>query len=54
MSACLLGGLRERYKVYFACGSIVVCGADKNLCSWFENNISEKFETTKISDLKWF
>ena len=33
---------------------IVVCGADKNFCSWFENNISEKFEISEISDLKWF
>ena len=33
---------------------IKVCGADKNFCCWFENNISEKFELSKISDLKWF
>ena len=33
---------------------IVVCGADKNFCSWFERNISEKFEISEISDLKWF
>ena len=31
---------------------IVVCGADKNFCSWFKNNISEKFEISEISDLK--
>ena len=33
---------------------IVVCAADKNFCSWFESNISEKFEISEISDLKWF
>ena len=33
---------------------IVVCGADKNFGSWFERNISEKFEISEISDLKWF
>ena len=33
---------------------IVVCGADKNFCSWFENNISEKFEIREMSDLEWF
>ena len=33
---------------------IVVCGADKNFCSWFERNIAEKFEISEISDLKWF
>ena len=33
---------------------IVVCGADKNFCSWFESNISEKFEISEIGELKWF
>ena len=33
---------------------IVVCGADTIFCSWFENNISKKFEISEISDLKWF
>ena len=32
----------------------VVCGADKNFCSLFENNISEKIEISEISDLEWF
>ena len=27
---------------------IVVCGADKNFCSWFESNISEKIEISEI------
>ena len=33
---------------------IVVCGADKNFCSWFESNISESniSEISEISDLK--
>ena len=31
---------------------IVVCGADKNFCSWFENNISEKLEISEIRDIK--
>ena len=33
---------------------IVVSGGDKNFCSWFENNISEKLEISEISDLNWF
>ena len=32
----------------------MVCGADNNLCSGFENNISEKLEICKIIDLKWY
>ena len=26
----------------------------KNFCCWFDNNISENFEISEISDLKWF
>ena len=33
---------------------IVIFGADKNFCSRFENNISEKFEISDLSDLKRF
>ena len=33
---------------------IVVCGADKSICSKFENKISAKFEMSEITDLKWF
>ena len=33
---------------------IVVCGADKSFRSWFENNFSDKFEISEISDPKCF
>ena len=33
---------------------IVVGGADKIFCIWFEYNISETFEKFEITDLEWF
>ena len=30
------------------------CEADKNICSWFENNVSAKFKISEISNSKWF
>ena len=40
--------------IYLWDDDIIICGADENFCSWFENKISEKFEISEISDLKWF